>query len=184
MIPLKLEDITPKSEILTVDDKKQADFLHRKTELIDFGKINLAELQRVGKIMRAIMKRAHGIGLSANQIGLNLRLFVAEVPSEGGGRPKFYTVVNPVLRLDQETKDLEEGCLSVIGSTGLVTRAAKVTLTGFDLKGKPLRVKAWGLLAHIFQHEVDHLHGTLFVDKAKKIYLPTAEEPLISEDTV
>ncbi len=184
MIPLRLQDISPKTEILTVDDKRQAEFLHLKTELIDFKKIDLKELQRVGKIMRTIMKRARGIGLSANQIGLNLRFFVAEVPAEGGGRPKFYSVINPTLRLDKETKDLDEGCLSVIGATGLVTRSAKVTLSGFDLKGKPIRIKAWGLLAHIFQHEVDHLHGTLFIDKAKKIYLPPAEEPLISEDAV
>jgi peptide deformylase len=64
----------------------------------------------------------------------------------------------------------EEGCLSIPGKWGDVERAEQIVLSGFNKMGKPVKVKAWGLLARVFQHEVDHLNGKLFIDRAKKVY--------------
>src|SRR3989344_5558254 len=112
------------------------------------------------------MRTAHGIGLSANQIGLNMRVFVAEVPDAQGGM-KSYAIFNPKLeKFSGEKIPFEEGCLSVPLTYGTVERAERVTLTGFDKNGGPVKIKAWGLLARVFQHEVDHLEGKLFIDKA------------------
>ena len=71
---------------------------------------------------------------------------------------------------------MEEGCLSVPKTYGIVTRPQEVTLTGFDKHQKPLKVKAIGLLARIFQHEVDHLNGVVFIDKAKNLHQSEPEE--------
>jgi peptide deformylase len=102
---------------------------------------------------------------------LNYRLFIAEVPAADGTK-KFYAIFNPTFD-KQENKEkilLEEGCLSVPKTFGEVERYKTVKLTGFNKLGKPVKIKAWGLLAHVFQHEVDHLDGKLFIDKAKKIH--------------
>src|SRR3989344_3979318 len=99
--------------------------------------------------MRREMHNADGIGLSANQIGLNTRVFVAMVET------KFYAVFNPeLIQLSKETNSMDEGCLSVPGVYGLVERPSKVTLKGLDANGKPIKIKAWGLLARVFQHEM------------------------------
>ena len=125
--------------------------------------------------MRKMMKRANGIGLSANQIGLPYRMFVGQIPVARGGENKSYVVLNPELEKDTKEKaSQEEGCLSVIGIYGEVERPARVTLRGLDRYGKPLKIKAWGLLARMFQHEVDHLDGGLFIDKAKDVYEASA----------
>jgi len=116
------------------------------------------------------MRAANGIGLSANQIGLDYNCFVAEVPDPQGGT-KFYAVFNVRLeKLSAETTLFEEGCLSVLQKYGEVERAEKVTVAGFDKNGKALKIKAWGLLARVFQHEIDHLNGKLFIDRAKKVF--------------
>lgn len=116
------------------------------------------------------MKKANGIGLSANQIGLPYSLFVAQVPMAGGG-DKFYTVLNPELEKDgKETSDMEEGCLSVVRVYGNVMRPERVILRGLDRNGRPVKIKAWGLLARVFQHEVDHLSGKLFIDTATDLH--------------
>ena len=111
------------------------------------------------------MKKADGIGLSANQIGLDFKVFVAQADG------KFYAIFNPkILKSSEERAAMEEGCLSVPEVFGTVIRPAKIVLEGFDKNGKKLKIKAWGLLARIFQHEVDHLNGKLFIDKAEKLY--------------
>ena len=114
--------------------------------------------------MRAIMKKAQGVGLSANQVGLDSNFFIAEVNG------KFYSIFNPKLeKISEETEIMDEGCLSIPETFGDVERPSKATLSGFDINGKKIKIKAWGLLARVFQHEVDHLNGKLFIDKAKNI---------------
>ena len=131
----------------------------------DFKRHSKKEIQELIQKMRLIMKRASGIGLSANQIGLDANVFVAETDG------KFYAVFNPkIAKTSEETADFEEGCLSVPEVYGPVNRPAKITLEGTDKNGKPLKIKAWGLLARIFQHEVDHLNGAIFIDKTKELY--------------
>lgn len=111
------------------------------------------------------MKKANGIGLSANQIGLDMRVFVAQPEN------KFYAVFNPeILKTSGEAKVIEEGCLSVPDVYGNVTRPDRVLLSGYDANGNKIKIKAWGILARVFQHEVDHLNGGIFIDKATEIH--------------
>jgi peptide deformylase len=158
------------NDILTVDVKKEEKFLRKKTADFDFKKSTRKEISDLVLRMRKIMRAANGIGLSANQIGLNMNVFVAEVPDPDGGM-KFYAIFNPRMeKTSDETGLFEEGCLSIPGKWGDVPRAEKVTVSGCDKNGKPIKIKAWGLLARVFQHEIDHLSGKLFIDRAKKVY--------------
>ncbi len=163
-------------KIITVDNKKDEKFLRQKTVDFDFSKFGKKEIHQLVSEMRKTMTAANGIGLSANQIGLNLNVFVAQVPNENGGF-NFYSVFNPSIeKTSEKTIALEEGCLSVPLLYGSVERPEKVTLNGLDQNGRKIKMKAWGLLARVFQHEVDHLNGRLFTDKAKNVHtLPESE---------
>lgn len=157
-------------KIVTVKNKKDEKFLRRETEDFDFAKFAKKEVGELVSRMRNAMREANGLGLSANQIGLNFRAFVAEIPS-ADNKIKFYAVFNPKIEKSSSGKvSLEEGCLSVPLTYGEVERPERVTLAGQDKNGKPLKIKAWGLLARVFQHEVDHLNGVLFIDKAKRVH--------------
>jgi peptide deformylase len=165
------------NEILTIDAKKDEKFLRSKTVDFDFTKFTKKEIAELIARMRRIMRRANGIGLSANQIGLDFKMFVAEIPDAQGGT-KFYAVFNPKIeKASKETVVYEEGCLSIPGKWGDVERAKQITIAGQDKNGKPAKIKAWGLLAHVFQHEMDHLSGKLFIDKAKHVHEVTTEPP-------
>lgn len=151
-------------DIVTIAQKKDEKFLRTPTVNFDFTKYDKKHIRELIKTMRQSMQKAEGIGLSANQIGMNIKVFVAKVEN------KFYAVFNPELtQLSKETINLDEGCLSIPGVYGTVERPDKLTLKGFDQAGKPLKIKAWGLLARVFQHEMDHLNGKLFIDKAKMV---------------
>lgn len=152
------------AKIVTTNNKKDEKFLRQKTRDFDFSKFTRKEIQALVRQMRQDMIAAEGIGLSANQTGLDTKVFVARVEN------KFYAVFNPeIIQKSAETNKMDEGCLSIPGVYGLVERPAKVTLKGFDANGRPVKIKAWGLLARVFQHEVDHLNGGLFIDKAKQV---------------
>lgn len=149
-----------KIEIYTVKHKKEEEFLRKSAADFDFSKYSKKEVNELIKNMRMIMKAADGVGLSANQIGLDMKVFVAQVES------KFYAIFNPKLTRYSDSKDkLEEGCLSVPKTFGLVERPTRVVLEGLDKNGKKIKIKAWGFLARVFQHEVDHLEGKLFTDR-------------------
>lgn len=150
-------------------NKSEEKALRRKTEEFVFGSMGVKEVDEILRTMRAAMREANGVGLSANQIGLPYRIFVVEVP-DTHGNTKQYAIFNPTLeKVGEEKEIMEEGCLSVPKTYGEVERAERLTLKGFDKRGKPLKIKAWGLLSRVFQHEVDHLEGKLFIDKAKNI---------------
>jgi peptide deformylase len=171
----KGKDIPP---IVTAGTKENEKFLHKKTVPFDFSKRTRGEISTLLNRMRATMKAANGIGLSANQIGLDVQVFVAQVPAPQGGS-KFYAVFNPKIeKVSGEKLLLEEGCLSVPRKYGRVERHERLTLKGQDKNGRPLKIKAWGLLAHVFQHETDHLNGILFIDKAKEVYETPRSERL------
>jgi peptide deformylase len=100
---------------------------------------------------------------------MNVSFFVAEVDG------KFYSIFNPeIIRASKKLGEMEEGCLSVPNNFGLVRRADKIWLTGFNADGKKIQIKAFGFLARVFQHEMDHLKGVLFTDKCEdlRIILP------------
>lgn len=160
-------------KIVTVKNKKDAAFLRRKTDDFDFKNYDKGETEKLVKEMRETMLASDGIGLSANQIGLNARLFVVQIPDKKGKKrvEKFYAVFNPeITAFSKEKSFMEEGCLSVPGYFGEVERPDKITLAGRDINGRKMKVKAKGLLAKVFQHETDHLNGILFIDRTDKIY--------------
>jgi peptide deformylase len=126
-----------------------------------------AEILELVKSMKETLKQAQGAGLAANQIGKDWRLFIADV--EG----KFYAVANPeIIKISPKTVLMEEGCLSVPGTWGVVERAESIEIQGRNQFGKKIKIKARGLLARVFQHEIDHLDGILFIDKATQIFKP------------
>ena len=159
------------NDIWVIADKKEEKFLRKKTVAFDFKKFTKKDITQLVARMRKIMHAANGIGLSANQIGLDFSMFVAEVPDVDNGGTKFYTIFNPKIEKRREDGALrEEGCLSIPGKWGYVPRSERITLSGLDKNGKPVKIKAWGLLAHVFQHETDHLQGKLFIDRTKKVF--------------
>lgn len=124
-------------------------------------------LQKLVDDMVETMHAANGIGLAAVQIGVPESIVVVQLPEDednpDGG--ELYVVVNPQLaRKSREMEAGTEGCLSVPGLAGEVLRHRAVTVKGWDIRGKPLRIKAEGLLARVFQHEIDHCEGVLFID--------------------
>jgi peptide deformylase len=156
--------------IWTVGNAKEEKFLRAKAKDFDFKKFSRKEIEELVRRMRGATKEANGIGLSANQIGLGVKVFVASVPQANGGM-KFYAAFNPKIeKASGGAAPWEEGCLSVPGTWGLVERPERVTLVAQDKTGKPFKIKAFGLTARVFQHEVDHLNGKLFIDKATNVY--------------
>jgi len=152
-------------KIYLAKNKTEEKVLRKKIASFDFDKYSKKEIRELVRKMRTIMKKADGVGLSANQVGLDARLFVAEVDN------KFYAIFNPkLIKKSEEKNEMEEGCLSVPDKFGTVTRSEKIWLEGQNADGKKIKIKAWGFLARVFQHEVDHLEGKLFIDKSKDVY--------------
>lgn len=115
--------------------------------------------------MIATMKKASGIGLAAPQVGAPFRIFTVNLED------KIYVFINPEVKsLSQDESSFEEGCLSVQKIWGSVVRPKKLTVKALDENGKPIKIRAKGLLARVIQHEMDHLDGKLFIDKAEKLH--------------
>ncbi len=85
-------------------------------------------------------------------------------------------VINPKIELAEEEVELTEGCLSVPGYVGEITRFARVAVSGIDRNGEKIRLEGEGLFAQCLQHEIDHLNGVLYIDKAKNVRLPQTDE--------
>ena len=117
--------------------------------------------------MRKTMKEQSGIGLAANQVGLNMQLFVIdEGLAKEHNAPSVY--LNPEVKpYSKNQEELEEGCLSIPDFWPQITRAKKIKLKALDENGKKIKLKAKGFLARVFQHETDHLNGLLIKDKVK-----------------
>jgi peptide deformylase len=120
-------------------------------------------LKQLTEDMKRVMYEREGVGLAANQIGRLKRIFVAAYEDEE------YVIVNPEIDERSETVEKEvEGCLSIPETRVEVERPTAVTVTGQDLSGEPVRVEVEGLLARIFQHEIDHLDGILILDRTDR----------------
>lgn len=147
-----------------------APVLRRKARKVtDFG----PELQQLIDDMVETMRAAPGVGLAAPQVDSSLRLIVVEYGEEDDPDtpPKLYVLVNPeITRLATETEVGTEGCLSIPGFVGDVERPTGAVIKGLNRRGTPIKIKAEGWLARIFQHEIDHLEGMLFIDRAEKVY--------------
>jgi peptide deformylase len=148
------------------------------------------DLQTLIDDMIETMREAPGVGLAAPQVGVPERVIVVEYAEpeevEEGGEPqevepKLYVMVNPeIVKASAETEIGVEGCLSIPGLVGEVERTYEIRIKGLNRRGQPMKLKAEGWLARIFQHEIDHINGVLFTDHATKVWQP--EEPV--EDTV
>ncbi|HEY5668541.1 MAG TPA: peptide deformylase [Anaerolineales bacterium] len=131
------------------------------------------QLQSLIDDMVETMREAPGVGLAAPQVDVSWRVIVVEFGDEEDEEApkKLYTVVNPeISRASQEMSVGTEGCLSIPGFVGEVERPDAITIKGLNRYGKPFRINADGWLARIFQHEVDHLEGVLFIDRAEKVW--------------
>jgi len=144
-----------------------------------------ASLQTLVEDMLETMRAAPGVGLAAPQVNVSQRLIVIEYAQheddkdteEQPVKKKLYVMANPeIIKTSAETVTGVEGCLSVPGVVGEVERFAMVQVKGLNRHGKPMKIKAEGWLARIFQHEIDHLDGIVFPDRATRVWKPEREE--------
>ena len=147
--------------------------LRRKAhKVIDFN----PDLNTLIEDMIDIMRDEPGVGLAAPQVNISQRVIVVEYPEDDSVRDalsKLFVLVNPeITQLSEEKTKGVEGCLSVPNLFGEVERSQSLIVTGLNQRGKKITIKAEGWLARIFQHEIDHLNGILFVDRAGILYQP------------
>ncbi len=142
------------------------------------------DLQVLIDDMIETMREAPGVGLAAPQVGISERLVVIEYgDDEDESVPKkLYVLINPEIILASEEKvEGIEACLSVPQLVGEVERHEKLTVKALNRHGKPVKVKVEGWMARIFQHEIDHLDGVLFTDRAAKVWRPKEAETIPDE---
>jgi peptide deformylase len=153
--------------------------LRQRAKALSPTEISTREVQELIDRMRETMHGAPGVGLAAPQIGIALQLAViedkpeymrdapAEVLKERERKPvPFHVIINPKITLHKGAqREFFEGCLSVAGFTAVVERAGKVKVECLDHRGEPKVIEASGWYARILQHEIDHLYGTLYIDR-------------------
>lgn len=153
--------------------------LHEEARDVNPDEIGSERIQKIIDDMINVMRKAPGVGLAAPQIGIPLKIIVLEdtkeyisyapreeIKAQDRGPFDLLVVVNPKLKSkSNKTAIFFEGCLSVDGYRAAVERYLEVEVTGLDRQGKPIKVDASGWQARIFQHECDHLNGTIYVDK-------------------
>jgi peptide deformylase len=163
--------------------------LRARARTLSAEEIQSKEIRGLIDEMRETMRAAPGVGLAAPQVGLSLQLAVIEdrpdyqerVAEERLARMEreavpFHVIINPRITLRKGAPaQFFEGCLSVTGLVGVVPRALQVHVDALDEKGKPVKIDARGWYARILQHEIDHLHGTLCVDRMYMRTLMTQE---------
>ena len=171
-----LEIITTPDPVLRRKARKITTFDKDVQTLID----NMIETMRV----------APGVGLAAPQVGVSERLIVIEYgeyddddEGEGEKKPKkLYVVITPeIVSPPESTVEGVEACLSIPRLVGEVERNEALVVKGLNRFGKPIKIKAEGWLARIFQHEIDHLEGVLFTDRASRVWRPAENETIVDE---
>jgi len=171
--------ITPENPVL----RKKA---HKVTRVDD------PKLQTLIDDMVETMLDAPGVGLAAPQVEVSQRVIVVRLPDDeeaveeyGDRAGVLYTLINPELvRVSDEMVDGIEACLSIPGYYGNVTRHQAVTVQALDRRGKKVRIKAKDWLARVFQHEIDHLDGVLYIDRATEIWRASEEDEAPEEGEV
>ncbi len=142
--------------------------LGKKSKAINLKEIKNPSFQKLLKEMTETMFEKDGVGLAASQIGKNIRLIIINKNN------KALIMINPEIVKKSWAKEIEpEGCLSVVNEKGEiyylpVSRHKKINCTYFDEKGNKQKIKAEKLMARVIQHEIDHLDGILFIDRAEK----------------
>ena len=133
--------------------------------------ITSPEMQRLVADMKETMVKENGVGLAAPQVGEHIRMIVCETPK---GIRAFF---NPTITFgSKKMVDSEEGCLSIPEVYGIVKRHKSVKAQAYDENGQIVNLKTGGLLAVILQHEIDHLNGILFIDRAHTLHDMTKEK--------
>jgi peptide deformylase len=152
--------------------------LHAIAEEVPLDMIGTPRLAKILKDMREALfsykaEGFTGVAIAAPQIGVPLRIFMVEdaSPDKDGSRvlPTLIAINPQIVKLSTKKRPMSEGCLSVKDRYGTVVRAERATIRAYDEHGSVFERGGGGLLAQIFQHECDHLDGTLFVDRALKI---------------
>ena len=138
-----------------------------------------AAIQTLIDDMIETMRQAPGVGLAAPQVGVSSRLIVVEYAmddSKEDAPKKLFVMANPEIKeMSAEVELGVEGCHSGPGLHGEVERALQVTVKGLNRHGQPMKVKAKGWIARIFQHEIDHINGVVFTDRAVRVWQPEPE---------
>ena len=163
--------------------------LRKQSRPLTKDEIASASIQLLIDLMRNTMREAPGVGLAAPQIGKSLQLAVIEDRAEYLTRLAadelaehqraeipFHVIINPKLTvLDKSSAQFFEGCLSVAGYQAIVDRALNVRVECLNERGEEVTIKAQGWYARILQHEIDHLNGTMYIDRMKTRTLTTSE---------
>ena len=163
--------------------------LRKQSRALTKDEISSPSIQLLIDLMRNTMREAPGVGLAAPQIGKSLQLAVIEDRAEYLTRLSadelaetqraaipFHVIINPKLTvLDKSSAQFFEGCLSVTGYQAIVDRALSVRVECLNERGEEITIKAQGWYARILQHEIDHLNGTLYIDRMKTRTLTNAE---------
>ena len=155
---------------------------------LTIDEIKSPSVQQLIELMRETMRDAPGVGLAAPQIGVGIQLAVIEDREEyqnGAAQDQlserqrspvdFHVIVNPTIEISGDTVEFFEGCLSVNGFAGLVRRGLQVTVNCLNERAEPVTIKAEGWYARILQHEIDHLNGTLYIDRMETRSFSTVE---------
>lgn len=156
-------------EIVTLGSPTEP-VLHQTAERV---RVFDGDLHQLLDDMLETMREAPGVGLAAPQIGVSRRIAVIEYPEDeenpqGAGR--VYELINPEIIKAKGSEVAQEGCLSLPNIAADVDRATQVVVRAQDRTGAEVRLKAYGWLARIFQHEIDHLHGVLMTERAEQVY--------------
>src|SRR5258708_1951244 len=163
--------------------------LRQRARQLSVTEIRSREMQKLIETMRECMHEAPGVGLAAPQLGLGLQLAVIEdreeyhkevseaLLAERERRPvPFHAIINPILEeIGEERAEFFEGCLSVAGFSALVSRSRVVRVNCLDEWGVSRVIEASGWYARILQHEIDHLNGTLYIDRMRTRSFTTME---------
>lgn len=138
--------------------------LRQISRTVDPADIATAEFRRLVKDMTETMFDANGIGIAAPQVNVGLQVAIINAKDDP------FPIINPVIiKRSIRKNSAEEGCLSIPGVFGIVPRPSTVTVRYLDRRGAVVTQELSGLFARVFQHEIDHLNGKLFIDRAKKI---------------
>lgn len=164
--------------IIQIDDNDKNP-LRAKAREIKKDEFSGAYLKEVIETMQDSLSKEHdGVALAAPQIGLSLRIFVISpnaYPKETKWKPLIF--INPkIVKVSKKTANMQEGCLSVRWIYGTTIRSTSATVEAYDIDGNKFTYGASGLIAHIFQHEIDHLDGVLFIDHGFDFQELTEEE--------
>lgn len=163
-------------EIVTLPDPILRKKAHKVTKFDD-------ELRILINDMIETMREAPGVGLAAPQMGVPRQVIVIEFGNEENEEIplKLYTVVNPeIIKHSTDVLTDIEACLSIPGLVGDVDRYEKVVVKGLNRFGKPMKIKAKGWLARIFQHEIGHVNGVLYTDLAHHVWQPQEDEEILA----